>query len=322
MLEGDHRSRLCFERGAACGGVEERGAERIHVAAKILVRSGLELFRGDVVGRAPDRRPLGVGMLLEDGEAEIHDLRVVRIGKKNVAGFHVAMNQALLKSRLQSLRDLDAHLQQLRLSHFALERHQLFQRAFVHEFHRDVENPVIRAGGIDLHHMRMADRCGDRRFLGEALDERWILAVLLTEQLQRDLSIEGLVEREIDRAHAAGAEDLLEFKVIEDPPHTHRRAAVRTVPEGQRLFVGDVDQRPARGAFLNGGFGRVGHEKMHAISRAGGGQAREWKALLNAALRGGEPATASPSRGRFSRWWRPSNVRRRRGRRRSWRAVG
>ncbi len=118
---------------------------------------------------------------------------------------------------------------------------------------------MIAPGAVNLHHVRVIDRRGDRRLFLKLRDKLGIPAVLALEKFQRDLPIEIRVERAIDRAHAAGAELLLDFKVIELPPHPHGRAAGRAMHERKGLLPGNIDQRAAGGAFLNDGVGRAGH---------------------------------------------------------------
>ena len=88
--------------------------------------------------------------------------------------------------------------------------------------------------------------------------ELLVCAVLLAQELQRDGAVEARVERPINRAHAAGAEDFLEFEMIEVAPDPLGAAARGAMHQRERLLVGNIDQRAAittgldQGLFLRG----------------------------------------------------------------------
>ena len=254
MLERDHRGVLRLEWRTPRQRVEERAAERIHVAAEVL-RFVVELLGRDVVGRAPDFTARALFILHEDRQAEVHDLRGVRVGEEDVAGLHVAVNQPVLLRGAQPLRDLDAHVQHLRLRHAALERDEAVERAAVHQLHGDVEAPAIRAGGEDLHYMRMIDRRRDAGLRLELRDELLVLALVAAQELQRHVAVEARVVRPIHHAHAAAAHHIHQLEVADRRPHFMERAARRAADFGERLLVRHVEHRAADRAALEEGFG-------------------------------------------------------------------
>ena len=82
------------------------------------------------------------------------------------------------------------------------------ERLALEELHHDVGVPVGRAIDVDdLHDVRAADLRGDARLLQEALDEPRAARELRVEHLDRDARAEDRVERLVDRAHPAVAED-------------------------------------------------------------------------------------------------------------------
>jgi hypothetical protein len=115
-------------------------------------------------------------------------------------------------------------------------------------------------------------------------DEFRVFAVGAVEQLEGDRAIEGQVLSPIDGAHAARAEFLLDFKVIELAPHAHGPAAGRAMHEREGLFAGDVEQCAASRAFLDERIFGGNHEaarRYHRPRRAarsglGGGNQGEW----------------------------------------------
>ena len=130
-----HRARLRDERRTPRDRVEKRRRERIHVAAEILRLAG-EFLRRDVVRRGPHRALLLVLLLHEDREAEVHNLRHLPVGKKHVARFDVAVDEAALQPRLQARGDLDADGERLLLGYHLHLRHERLEAAVLDDFHR------------------------------------------------------------------------------------------------------------------------------------------------------------------------------------------
>ena len=56
------------------------------------------------------------------------------------------MDQVVLESRLEAHGDLDAHLKGLEFRNTALDPNQIVQRAFVHQFHGQIEPARIQTG--------------------------------------------------------------------------------------------------------------------------------------------------------------------------------
>ena len=104
--------------------MKKRSPEAVDIAAKVL-RFVVQPLGGDVIRRAPDFAS-GLGFVFEHaGQTEIHNLRGVRVGKENVARFHVAVDESLFRRGFESLGDLHADLEHLRLGDARLDAHQV-----------------------------------------------------------------------------------------------------------------------------------------------------------------------------------------------------
>jgi hypothetical protein len=99
------------------------------------------------------------------------------------------MDQPASQRGIQPAGDLCADFEDLHLGNAALQCHQVVERAFVHEFHRDVDDSMVRARGKDLHHVGVIDRGSNRRLALKLRDEFRVRAVLLAEQFQRDEAV-------------------------------------------------------------------------------------------------------------------------------------
>ena len=221
MLERNQRRVLRLKRRPARQRMEERPAQAVNVASEILGIM-VQLFRGDIIRRPPDF-PAGFFLRLfqRQGETEVHDLGRVRVGKKDVARLHVAVNQARLVGGVQTRRNLGSDLQHLRLGDAALQVHQVIERTLVHQLHRDVILSVVASERKDLHHVGMIHRSRDLRLRLQFFDVVLIRAELPAQQLERDDAVQVHVPRPVNRSHAAGSDRLCQLEVIEARPHPH-----------------------------------------------------------------------------------------------------
>ena len=227
-------------------GVENRGRERIHVAAEIL-GAAVELFRRDVVRGRPHVARFLVLFLHEDRQPEVHDFRRVLVGKKNVPRLDVAMDEAEGEARLQPLRDLDGDIQRAILGHFLRLRHQRFQAAVIHHFHRDIQKAAMLAEGEYLHDVRVVQARRDLRLALEAGLERRVRAVLPLHHLDCHGPVQFFVQRPEHHALPAFAEDAVDFKMCEDLLHAHPRSAARAIDQRERLLLRHINERAATG---------------------------------------------------------------------------
>ncbi len=253
--------------------MEERRPETVEIAPEILRFPGQPLRRY-IIRRAPDF-PLGLRVLLrQQRETEVHDLRVVRVGEKNVPRLDVAMHQASGERRLQALRHLEADLQHPQLRDALLVLDPIIQAPAIHQLHHDVELPVIPPDREHLHHMRMLDRRRDSRFILELLGKRLVAGKLPPEQLQRDEPMQPQIARLEDRAHPARPERLDHLVVLKDTLHPHLRAAARAIELGKRLEPLRLDESPATRTRLRGRAVALGHWRDSNTPRERGNQRR------------------------------------------------
>ena len=146
-------------------------------------------------------------VFLQNGEAEVHDLGRDGVGEEDIARLDVAMNQPAFERGLEALGDLDAHGQDLHLGQAVVRLHQPLQRAFIHQFHGDIDEAIVLPGAVDLDDVRVVDRSGDRGFLLKLGDEFRFLAVGALEELECDRAAEREVERvRYTGAHASGTQ--------------------------------------------------------------------------------------------------------------------
>ena len=105
------------------------------------------------------------------------------------------------------------------------------------EFHFDVWDAVFLAEGVDLRDVRVVEFGGVLRFGAQAFERGGVVGEGALEHFDRDVTAEGGVLREVDRAHAAGAEAFAQHVFAESGRHGDVGAASRTfdVAEGGQL---------------------------------------------------------------------------------------
>ena len=250
LLECNQARALRLERRTARDGVKERASKTVDVAAEIL-RLVVQPLGRDVVRRAPNFPPGPRFVLQQAGQTEIHDLRGVGVGKEDVAGFDIAVNQPLLRSGLQSLRDLRANFEHLRFRYPGLDGHEVIQRSLLDQFHREIKLSGRLAEGKNAHRVRMVDRGGHARLLLEFGPLFLARAHLAPQHLERDHAGERVVVGLEDRAHAALTDQPDEFEVVEDAACGQSLPAMGTKDGGKGQFVGDIDGTAAGRAALD-----------------------------------------------------------------------
>src|SRR5204863_6148979 len=85
----------------------------------------------------------------------------------------------------------------------------------LHVLHGDVRDAVLRARLEDTDDVVRVDLRGGARLALEPLDDPRILRELARDDLERDGPVEVELAREVDRAHAAPAEQALETELSE-----------------------------------------------------------------------------------------------------------
>ena len=190
----------------------KQAAERIDVRAAVDLVAA-DLLRRDVVHRA--QRPFGrrLGGIGEPAaEAEIAKprvqglIRAVIAGDEDVARLDVAMDEPGGVRGIQRAGHLlqDRHRGVRRQVTLAAD-HPL-QIAAGDVAHGEVEHAVDLAGVIDRDDVGMLEAGGEDRLLQEALPELGVRAPIGLEQLERDVSPQGGLNRPVDGAHAAAAD--------------------------------------------------------------------------------------------------------------------
>ena len=133
------------------------------------------------------------GLVHRDGEPKVHQFGRVSIREKNVARLDIAMDEVVFEGRLEPLGDLDPNFQHLRLWQAALDAHEIVERAFLGEFHRQVKLTVVFAKREDLDHVRMIDRGGDAGFFFQPGAFFGVGAAFLLQDFQGDFPVESAI---------------------------------------------------------------------------------------------------------------------------------
>ena len=79
------------------------------------------------------------------------------IRKKDVARFDVAMDEIVFERRVEPFGDLDADLKHLDLCQTLLNAHEIVERTFFGQLHRQIELAMVFTERKHFDHMRVAD---------------------------------------------------------------------------------------------------------------------------------------------------------------------
>jgi hypothetical protein len=154
-------------------------------------------------GRAGRSRAPGPAHLVEQlGEAEVEELDLAVVGEHRVGELDVAVQHAHAVRGRQAARQADAQLQHLA----PRKRHRELAEALAADVLGDQEGmPLELADAVDHHHVRVLDASHRPRLDEEAVA---VLGVRrhVADELHRDRTVEHVVVREIDAAHAAATE--------------------------------------------------------------------------------------------------------------------
>ena len=264
LLERDKARAFRLEGRTSRDGMEKCSAQAVDIAAKIF-RFVIEPLRRDVIRGAPNLTARAGFFRQHASQTEVDNLGGVRVGEENVARFDITVNQPLFRRRFESLRDLRPDLEHLRLGNAILHRHQVVEGTFFDQLHSEVKLAVRLAEGIDADHVRMIDRGGDARLLFELGPLVFTCAHFTTQDFQGDHASEIVVVGLEDGSHAALADQLDQFEIVEDTACTHPLAAMRTVNLRKRQFIGHVDRPAASGTRVDDPGGRL---LVHAANLA------------------------------------------------------
>jgi hypothetical protein len=136
---------------------------------------------------------------------KVHDLHDAVLADHDVLGLDVAVDDAVLVGRGQTVRRLRADFQHLLLGE---GRALIAQRLPVHMLHDDEELAVMLLDVVDGANVRMVERRRRACLLQKARPCIRLCRHLRREKFQRDFAIEFGIDGEIHLAHAARAEVL------------------------------------------------------------------------------------------------------------------
>ncbi len=198
------------------------------------VRGVGRLLRTHVVRRSHHRAGDGDARHVQAlGQSHVGDLGDAVLADEYVGGFYVAVNDVFAVRVRQRRSDLTRHLQRFLHRQTSALEYQLRQRLAVDVLHGDVVVAVVAAGSEDRDYVRMQQPRRRFRLLREATHEVLLHRQLRRQNLQRDHSIDALLHRFVDPAHAARAqqtphaivaEDLADQRIVDRARlHHHRR---------------------------------------------------------------------------------------------------
>ena len=186
-----------------------------HAPERVAVRARVDGFAADLLGRQVVERPdepagvRGVSAeLLRD--PEVGQVRVVAVVEEHVRGLHVAVDERPPVRGVEGVGHLGQDAKRSLRAQLALAVEDASEVVALDEAHRQVELPVVLAGLVDRDHVRMVERGGEAWLAQEAGTERLVLGQLRRDQLQRDRALERQVDRPVDDAHAAAADQRLD----------------------------------------------------------------------------------------------------------------
>ena len=194
----------------------QHARQRIHVRAYIDVPA-LEPLGGHVrhgSERASGRGQPGVAG--RAGQAEVDQVGEVTVGDQDVGRFDVPVDQARFVRGIQRGRDLvDNRYGQRRIQRLAAIAEDRPEVLALDQPHVQVEAVLDLAETVDRHHMRFVDARRGLRLPPEPLLEGDVLGQMRGQHLQRDDAVGLGVVGQVDLAHSAAADQLLQLIVPE-----------------------------------------------------------------------------------------------------------
>jgi len=209
----DFFERAAFERRPAGEQMVEREAEGIHVAAAIGF-AAFDLLGGDVGGGALDAfggraRGGGAGDARQAQVGQLH--RAVR-AEQDVAGFHVAVDQArFAPGGVEGAGDDGHQLQRLAVGHALVLGDPFGEVGARDVFHHVVQRAVVLAEIHDADDGRMRQARGGAGFLLELFARAGVGEQRGRKHLDGDDAVERELLGQPDGRRAAGAEQLLDL---------------------------------------------------------------------------------------------------------------
>ena len=143
----------------------------------------------------------------EFGQPEVENLRAAVGGHEDVAGFQIAVNDALGVRGGQAQGDLHGQIGRAARRERPLEQRRRQRLAF-EQFEHDVGDAAVHANVEHRHHVRVVEGGRGPRLLLEALHAVGVLGERFRQHFHGDASVEARVQRAVDLAHAASAKGL------------------------------------------------------------------------------------------------------------------
>lgn len=160
---------------------------------------------------------------------------------------HVAVDDVAAVGGGEGSHRRNEQLERSSHRHWCFSLHQSIERLTAEQLHRDVALSVTGVAAFkDRDGVGMIERAGNLRFSLEALAHFGTGFVLTAQQLERDLSSDASLGRDVDLAHVTEAERFTEHVLVaEDSLVDHKLRAVFGA-EVRLCLGGDVDAMTAR----------------------------------------------------------------------------
>ena len=181
------------------------------------------------------------------------------VGKENVPRLHIAVDQPDAVCCAKPLGHLNPDFQHLSLRNPPLQRHQIVERPFIHQLHRNIIDALVAPKRKNLDHKRMRYRSREFRLGFELRNVFGVFAEFLAHEFERNNSVQIQVARFVDRPHAARGKELQQLEMVKLGANPHRRVARRAVDFGKRLDRGNIKQGSATWTSVNERFCFGGH---------------------------------------------------------------
>ena len=215
MFSRNFRHAGSGERELPCHEMVECRPQAVNIASDIHLLAD-QVFRADIL-----RRSHHLFIIVQiiffpcaAGQSEIGQLGLPGIGKHDIVGFDVSVNQPLLFPRIiQRLRDLLDDLNRLVDRDHMVALQDRLHRFAVDVLHGEIVNSLILADRVRLHNMRMIQFCRRPRLLDESDDKLRIVRIRLRKHLECGRTVERNLMRKIHNPHSAPSDLLLNDEI-------------------------------------------------------------------------------------------------------------
>ena len=161
-------------------------------------------------------------------------------GEQDVAGFDVAVHEVVGVGRVQRSGHLVEDRQEIGDRQRPLLREHCAEGVPVDIPHDEVELAVGITGGVDRDDVRVVDRGGQLRLLGEAVPEHRILGQFGSDHLHRDVAAEADLPGPVDHGHTTPGDVRLDLEAA----HTVAEVEQRVTPVRPRqMFLAENNGR-------------------------------------------------------------------------------